>query len=70
MIALEEGIPEDIVNGLIKRGHKIMIQDPEEKKSYEAHELFGRAQIIFRNRETGVLIGGSDGRIDGCAMGF
>ena len=32
--------------------------------------LFGRAQIIKRDRETGVLWAGSDGRSDGCAMGF
>ena len=70
MVELEDGIPEAVIQGLVSRGHKIKPRQPEEKNTYEAHDVFGRAQIIFRNRETGVLIGGSDGRIDGCAMGY
>jgi gamma-glutamyltranspeptidase/glutathione hydrolase len=31
---------------------------------------FGRAQIITRDRDTGVLCAGSDGRADGCALGY
>lgn len=32
--------------------------------------LFGRGQIITKDRRTGVLCAGSDGRADGCAMGW
>jgi len=32
--------------------------------------LFGGGQIIWRDPETGVLIGGSDPRKDGCAVGW
>jgi gamma-glutamyltranspeptidase/glutathione hydrolase len=30
--------------------------------------LFGRGQIVLRNRQSGVLCGGSDPRADGCAI--
>ena len=32
--------------------------------------VFGRAQIIAKDPDTGVLWGGSDGRGDGCAIGW
>jgi len=32
--------------------------------------LFGRAQIVYRDAASGVLWGGSDGRGDGCALGW
>lgn len=35
-----------------------------------AREGFGKAQIIVRNIDTGVLCAGSDGRADGCALGW
>jgi gamma-glutamyltranspeptidase/glutathione hydrolase len=38
-------------------------------RGYE-RSIFGRAQIISRDMKTGVLWAGSDGRADGCAMGF
>jgi gamma-glutamyltranspeptidase/glutathione hydrolase len=31
---------------------------------------FGRAQVIVRDPYSGVLCAGSDGRADGCAMGW
>lgn len=42
------------------------------KHSIRGHEreVFGRAQIITRDRKTGVLCAGSDGRADGCALGY
>jgi len=33
-----------------------------------ARATFGRGQVILRDRETGVLWGGSDPRADGLAM--
>ena len=62
---LESGVNEDVVHELKKRGHDM-------KTGVKGHDrsVFGRAQIIKRDRTTGVLWAGSDGRADGCAMGF
>ena len=65
VVYLEEGVDETVVKELQLRGHKL-------KAGVKGHErsIFGRAQIIKRDRQTGVLWAGSDGRADGCAMGF
>lgn len=62
---IEEGIKQEILNELHKKGHNIS----PNKKGY-ARFAFGKAQIIVRDRKTGVLCAGSEGRSDGCAMGF
>jgi gamma-glutamyltranspeptidase/glutathione hydrolase len=64
-VALEDGIREEVLEELKQRGHKM-------RSGVSGHErsVFGRAQIIKRDRKTGVLWAGSDGRADGCAMGF
>ena len=62
VVAVEEGIPEEALADLQARGHLV------EPVSGWDRALFGRGQIILRDRETGVLIGGSDPRADGCAM--
>jgi gamma-glutamyltranspeptidase / glutathione hydrolase len=65
IVLLEQGMDAKVVEDLISRGHNV-------KPNVAGHErsVFGRAQIIKRNRETGVLWAGSDGRADGCAIGF
>jgi len=65
VVQVEEGVPEKTVNDLKSRGH--IVQD---NVSGHARSIFGRAQIIKRDRRNGVLWAGSDGRADGCAMGF
>jgi gamma-glutamyltranspeptidase/glutathione hydrolase len=35
-----------------------------------SRDIFGRAQVIVRDKDTGVLCAGSDGRADGCALGY
>jgi len=60
-VALEEGLPDATIAGLIARGH------PVKKVSGWERALFGRGQIIVRNPENGVLSGGSDPRADGYA---
>ena len=56
-VQLEQTVPEHIVNGLLRRGHKVEIA---------AHDgAFGRGQIIWRDPETGVLAGGTESRTDG-----
>jgi gamma-glutamyltranspeptidase / glutathione hydrolase len=62
MVSLEEGIPEKAIADLEDRGHQVGRFGGWDRA------LFGRGQIILRDRDTGVLIGGSDPRADGCAM--
>jgi gamma-glutamyltranspeptidase / glutathione hydrolase len=61
-VALEEGIPANVISSLEKMGH------PVHPVSGYDRSLFGRGQVILRDPETGVLCGGSDPRADGCAM--
>ena len=57
---LEKTIPEKIFNGLKKIGHDVeYTKDPH-----------GAGQAIFIDRKNGTLIGGSDPRKDGCAIGY
>lgn len=61
-VALEEGIPDNVMSGLHDMGH------PVYRVSGYDRSLFGRGQVILRDPETGVLCAGSDPRADGCAM--
>ena len=60
---VEPGFSDEAIEGLGRRGHIVQVVTGQERAN------FGRAQIIVRT-EDGVLWGGSDGRADGCAMGF
>jgi gamma-glutamyltranspeptidase / glutathione hydrolase len=64
VVSLEDGIPPKVVDDLKAMGHPLV-------PNVSGHQrvLFGRGQII-RMEENGVLWAGSDGRADGCAMGF
>jgi gamma-glutamyltranspeptidase/glutathione hydrolase len=61
-ICLEEGISEGIVAELAEMGHLVKLVG-----GY-GRAIFGRGQVILRDKESGVLWGGSDPRADGCAM--
>eukprot|EP00897_Mesotaenium_endlicherianum_P009703 jgi/Mesen1/8761/ME000524S08058 len=62
---LEDGVGRSAVaHALTKMGHGVELVSGEDR------EVFGRGQIIVRDRETGVLWAGSEGRADGCAMGW
>jgi gamma-glutamyltranspeptidase/glutathione hydrolase len=63
-VALEAGLPRELVAGLATLGHPLL----PDVSGFE-RSLFGRGQIIRREPD-GVLWGGSDARADGCAMGF
>ncbi len=59
-VALESGIPAEVRRRLQAKGHRLV----------EAPGTFGGYQAIRIDLEHGVLIGGSDPRKDGCAMGY
>lgn len=56
-IEVEPNFPFEIVKQLIEKGHEIKIAKDTGS--------FGRGQIIWRNNETGVLMGGTESRTDG-----
>ncbi|MGE5601662.1 MAG: gamma-glutamyltransferase, partial [Nitrososphaerales archaeon] len=61
-VALEVGIPDGTRARLQEMGHLVTIL------SGYSRSQFGRGQIILRDSESSILIGGSDPRADGCAM--
>lgn len=61
-VAVEDGIPIEIIQGLADKGH------PVERVTGHGRALFGRGQIIIRDASNGALHGGSDPRADGCVM--
>jgi gamma-glutamyltranspeptidase/glutathione hydrolase len=63
-VALEEGIPLDVMSKLGSMGHPVL------PSSGYSRGIFGRGQIIMRNPETGVLSAGSDPRADGMAIAW
>ncbi|MHA2102942.1 MAG: gamma-glutamyltransferase [Candidatus Hodarchaeales archaeon] len=64
IIALEDGIPLQVMDKLSRLGHSI-------NPTYGwDRNIFGRGQIIRRNPNTGVLWAGSDPRADGNAVGY
>lgn len=64
-VMMEGGIDDEIIMSLAEKGHNMVFDLEGFNRS-----IFGKAQIIKRDRTTGVLWAGSDGRSDGCAMGF
>jgi len=63
-VTLEEEIDPKIVKGLEDKGHTVGI-----KEGY-SRVTMGGAQIIERNPETGMLIGASEPRKSGSAVGW
>ncbi|WAA09806.1 gamma-glutamyltransferase family protein [Fervidibacillus albus] len=55
-VIVEPDFPNDIAQGLARKGHEIQISLD--------HGAFGRGQIIWRDPETGVLMGGTEKRTD------
>ena len=63
-VAFEPGIAENVLRDLEARGHQILSGDRA------AHISFGGGQVIVRDPDTGLLIGGSEPRKDGAALGY
>lgn len=61
-VAIETGLPDKVYADLRTRGHDLEVTG----------EVigFGGGQIIMIHPQTGVLMGGSDPRKDGCAVGY
>jgi gamma-glutamyltranspeptidase/glutathione hydrolase len=64
VLHVEEGWSEDTLAELERRGHRIERVEGSERIG------FGAGQIIRRDPETGVLVGASDPRADGAAVGW
>jgi gamma-glutamyltranspeptidase/glutathione hydrolase len=64
VLALEEGIPVATLSRLAELGHRIR------PVSGRGRGVFGDGQIIRRDPESGVLLGGSDPRKDGLVAAF
>jgi gamma-glutamyltranspeptidase/glutathione hydrolase len=62
-IYLEEGISNDTAKALEEKGHDIIHEAP-------AVNQVGGGQAIYLDRDQDVLLGASDRRKDGCALGF
>jgi gamma-glutamyltranspeptidase/glutathione hydrolase len=60
VLQVERANPEPIVADLARRGHEIVVQDVP----------LGGCQAIWIDHERGVLIGGSEPRKDGLALGY
>ncbi len=63
-VAFEPGIAENVLRDLEGRGHQILSGDRG------ANISFGGGQVIIRDPDTGLLIGGSEPRKDGAALGY
>jgi gamma-glutamyltranspeptidase/glutathione hydrolase len=63
-VELEEGIPLRTMARLAEMGHHVT------PVTGYGRAVFGRGQIIMRDPDCGVLIGGSDPRADGQAVGW
>jgi gamma-glutamyltranspeptidase/glutathione hydrolase len=66
-VALEEGISSEVLGELESRGHGTRVISGYHRGVSGG---FGGAQLIERDRETGVLKGASEPRKDGCAVGW
>eukprot|EP00047_Mylnosiga_fluctuans_P005422 m.240392 g.240392 ORF g.240392 m.240392 type:complete len:540 (-) comp13660_c0_seq1:152-1771(-) len=63
MISLEDGLSEEVVEGLRRKGHNVQVIKGHDRA------VFGRGQVIVR-KPSGVLECGTDPRSDGVPLGW
>jgi gamma-glutamyltranspeptidase/glutathione hydrolase len=63
-VVLEEGLSRDVLSDLQRRGHRIQLAAGYSRVG------MGGGQVIQRNPDSGVLMGGSEPRKDGSAVGW
>jgi gamma-glutamyltranspeptidase/glutathione hydrolase len=61
-VSIEEELSIRTISKLSEMGHSVKTVGGLQRG------LFGRGQIIMRNRNSGILCAGSDPRADGCAI--
>ncbi|WP_028273421.1 gamma-glutamyltransferase family protein [Atopococcus tabaci] len=61
-VSVENTFPHYLAEELAEKGHEIQIE--------VENNSFGRGQIIWRDPETGVLVGGTESRTDGSIVGW
>jgi gamma-glutamyltranspeptidase/glutathione hydrolase len=62
-VYVEEGISEKTITALARKGHRILTGSP-------AVNQVGGGQAIYWDHEQDILLGASDRRKDGCAIGY
>jgi len=62
-IYLEDGIPEEVAKALHEKGHRVIQGNPTTNQ-------VGGGQAIYLDHTENVLLGASDRRKDGCALGY
>jgi len=62
-VYVEDGIPKETISGLEEKGHRI-------SKVLATVNQVGGGQAIYLDRDQNVLLGASDRRKDGCAIGY
>jgi gamma-glutamyltranspeptidase/glutathione hydrolase len=65
-VMMEDGLTEPVISALIGRGHERVLPGP----GLTHRALMGGGQAIIIDPATGALLGGSDSRKDGLALGY
>ena len=61
---LEDQLPKEISKTLKKLGHQVKMMSGEQRMQ------FGGGQILEKKSDSGLVVGGSDSRKDGCVVGW
>ncbi len=65
-VMLEEGLGQPLIEALVARGHERILPGP----GLTHRALMGGGQAVMVDPETGALLGASDARKDGLALGY